>query len=277
MREASTLPSFANSTGPLELRGVHLWCVRPDGVRGDRLLRLYEAMLSPDERGRYVRLKFAPNRHEFLITRALVRTVLARYLGVEPPSLRFEHGPFGRPEITPRHDVRFNLSNSGGLVVCLVSESREVGVDVEPLARASAILELAAEVFSPHELAALRALPREAQFSRALSLWTLKESYIKARGMGLAIPLKLFSFVFPETGPPRVEIDPSLGDRASRWRCGSIDRFGHRISWTVEHRGPSALGVQVFDTVPLVSYSSRSAGDADASGLVLRRALNGRG
>ena len=73
-------------------------------------------------------------------------------------------------------------------------------MDVESFSRAEEIVPLAPRVFSAAERAQLDALPAAERPDRALSLWTLKEAYIKARGMGLSLPLQEISFLFEGEG-----------------------------------------------------------------------------
>ena len=113
---------------------AHLWYVQPESVVDPALLAAYDDLLTPAERQRNRRFVFERHRHQDLVTRALVRTVLSAYCpAVEPRAWGFSLGPFGRPEIAapavqPR--LRFNLSHTDGMVVCLVSGDREIGVDV---------------------------------------------------------------------------------------------------------------------------------------------------
>ncbi len=89
----------------------------------------------------------------------------------------------------------------------------EVGVDVEAFSRAEEIVPLAPKVFSLAEQEQLNALPAAERPHRALSLWTLKEAYIKARGMGLSLPLRGISFLFGERAG-----NPSRSRRGRRRR-----------------------------------------------------------
>jgi len=169
------------------------------------------------------RFRFERDRRIQLATRALVRTILSKYEDVPPAAWRFETGEKGRPEIAhPPSSLRFNLSNTHGLVVCAVVREVDVGVDVEPLDRRWS-MRIAERYFSPAEVAALRTLPEEARARRFLDLWTLKESYIKARGLGLALPLDRFTFVLEAGRPPRVEIAPELGDRGESWQFARLE------------------------------------------------------
>jgi 4'-phosphopantetheinyl transferase len=189
-----------------------------DGADGARL-RAWRGLLNPAELERHERYHFEASKREFLITRVLVRTVLSRYTGRAAESLAFEPNPYGRPEISvPKLDtpLRFNLSNTYGLVVCLVSGAREGGVDVEDTTRRGETVDIADHFFAPSEVTALRALPPGAQRDRFFDYWTLKESYIKARGMGLALPLDQFAFDID--GPEiRIRIDPRLQDDERSW------------------------------------------------------------
>jgi 4'-phosphopantetheinyl transferase len=221
----------------------HLWCAFPDDLLNEEAADACARLLSGDERARWQRFRFDEHRREYLATHALARIALSHYHPMAPGAWRFSSNKFGKPAIDPECGLRFNLSNSLGLVVCLISEGSEVGVDVEPRTRAGSIAEVGPRMFSQKEQAQLEALPDEARPERALHLWTLKEAYIKARGMGLALPLNEFSFVFQKGGLIQMEIDPSLGDEPERWRFCLLDHAGHCIALMVESRGEPELNV----------------------------------
>jgi 4'-phosphopantetheinyl transferase len=122
------------------------------------------------------------------------------------------------------------------MVVCLIAEGVEVGVDVESHDRSSNIMAVAERVLSPEEGARLNELGVTEKLDRVLSLWTLKEAYIKARGMGLALPLEKISFVFGRAGGTQLEIDAGVDEDSARWRFCTFDHAGHRIAVVVEQR-----------------------------------------
>lgn len=230
---------------------IHLWCARPPTLADSGIFRAYEALLSEAERDRCGRFKFERHRREYLLTRALARTALSHYLPVQPADWRFSANAYGKPETDPPCGLRFNLSNSPDLVVCLIARCGEVGVDVEPWHRAGDIQALAEEVFSPSELAGFHALAGQSQAERGLSLWTLKESYVKARGIGLGLPLREFSFVFDGSAPVRLSFAPGFGDRPGRWRFGLLDYAGHRVAMMAGHTG--RLRLKAWEAKPLLA------------------------
>jgi 4'-phosphopantetheinyl transferase len=197
---------------------AHLWCGDPTELAPDRAYASALQLLSDDERQRLERLHFARDRVVFLATRTLVRRVLSRYGSLEPAAWRFAVNAHGRPEIANLDSpIRFNLSNTHRLVVCVLTCYADIGVDVEQLGDAPP-LEVVEHFFAPKEVAALRALPERERTRRFFDYWTLKESYIKARGLGMAIPLDRFAFILDERCAPRIEIDAELGDAADQWR-----------------------------------------------------------
>jgi len=217
--------------GVVDLHYVSFSSDDPSNV--DRLAH-YDAWMTPDERERHARFRFPRDRDLFLITRTLVRSVLSLYAPIEPQTWRFTIGAHGKPRVDTSGgapDVSFNLSNAHGMVVCAVSRHQALGVDVEDVMRSGETLGIADRFFSPREVTALRALPPARQRQRFFELWTLKESYIKARGLGLAIPLDQFSFELddgPLLGLPiRIAFDARLGDDRARWRFASL-RFSAR-------------------------------------------------
>ncbi len=99
----------------------------------------------------------------------------------------------GKPYLKDAEHVHFNISHTKGLVVCGISD-REIGVDVERIREfKEAILRKACAPQEQEYVMAANGLERAERFFR---LWTLKESYIKAIGKGLAFPLDQISFSF---------------------------------------------------------------------------------
>tara|TARA_B110000977_G_scaffold6563_1_gene9168 strand:+ start:3509 stop:4330 length:822 start_codon:yes stop_codon:yes gene_type:complete len=154
------------------------------------------SLLSAPEKARYARYDLARSKRQLLLARAMLRTVLARY--VEDEVLQISLGAHGRPQLVGESDLSFNLSHSRDRVVVAVTRLGVVGVDVEYAARQRRVEKLIARYFSQREQSALLALPESSRLPRFYALWALKEAYIKARGLGLAIPLADFSFSFAE-------------------------------------------------------------------------------
>jgi 4'-phosphopantetheinyl transferase len=177
-------------------------------------------LLSEDERTRHLRFYFEHDRQTYLAAHALTRTVLGKLVDAPPASLRFELGEHGRPELSfpaQRPALRFNLSHTRGLVACAVAIEADVGVDVEQVERRLDIEQLARSVFSESERNAMAALPVEAQRTRFFELWTLKESYIKAVGKGLALPLRAITLQLDAQPTPRIEFGPQIADDGRQW------------------------------------------------------------
>jgi 4'-phosphopantetheinyl transferase len=168
---------------------------------------------------------------QYLVSRALVRTTLSRYADVPELAWQFETNRYGRPHVSqPRvlGDIQFNMSNTTGLVVCAVARDCDVGIDVENISRTLDVDALAPTVFASTELADVRQAAPEDRRNRFFSYWTLKEAYIKARGMGLSLPLD--AFWFDLGGPsPRLHVTDRCRDDPERWRF-------HQYAPTAEHR-----------------------------------------
>ena len=214
---------------------VHLWLADAAVNRSPARVREILASMSAEERERYDRYRHPDRAREFLLTRAIVRETLSRYVPRAPADWTFAFNEHGAPRVSPEAlapGLRFNLSNTQGLVACAVALDREIGVDVEWIHRRGRPLEVADRYFATQELAELHALPDHLRLERFFDLWTLKESYIKAVGKGLAIPLGKFAFRF-ENGI-RLWVDPSLGDDGDGWEL-------HTLSPTRDHRAAVAV------------------------------------
>jgi 4'-phosphopantetheinyl transferase len=215
----------------------------------------YRALLTEPERERERAFHFASDRHRYLLTRTLVRTVLSRYAPIAAPDWRFAPDQYGRPSIINSHEsvsgLSFNISHTDGLIVLSITHLNAVGVDVEAIQRGASD-EVAARHFSASEFAALKALPDRLQCGRFFELWTLKESYIKARGIGLSIPLNKFSFDLD--GHPRtVRFDDDFDDVAALWRFYQLQLSGrHTAALCLQHGNQGAPTLTCRQVVPLV-------------------------
>jgi 4'-phosphopantetheinyl transferase len=177
---------------------IDLWFVDPETVDLPALLHAHPGVLSEDELARGDRFHSPLHRRDHLITRLLVRTVLAQRLSLAAQTLRFGANAHGRPSLLARPDLSFNVSHTSGLIVLAIAQAGEVGVDVERLQTDRATWRLAEYCFAADELAALRRVAPDRFDEAFFSYWTLKEAYIKARGTGLSIALDSFSFDLDE-------------------------------------------------------------------------------
>jgi len=239
----------------LPFKAVHVDLVHPDDPEAWSQHEAYRALLSPEEHERMARLVFERDRRRFLLTRALVRTMLSRYAGVAPAEWAFIANVHGRPEILDRPngvpDLRFNLSHTEGLIACAVTIGREVGVDVEHVQR-RLTQDVAGRFFAPSEVNNLRALPDDEQARTFFDYWTLKEAYIKARGFGLALPLADFAFTLAPPAPPQIAFEPALEDDPATWQFAQDwPTPVHRLALAVRREG-SDLPVRIRTVVPKV-------------------------
>lgn len=237
----------------LPFNAVHVDLLRT--TNPDALARLdsYRALLNGEEQQRMERFVFEKDRKAFLMTRALVRTMLSRYAAVPPAQWAFIANVHGRPEILDRPagvpDLRFNISHTEGLIACAVTIGREVGVDVENIRR-PLTHDVAGRFFAPAEVNDLRRLPADQQPSVFFDYWTLKESYIKARGFGLALPLGDFAFRLNPPQPPTIAFEPTLDDDPATWQFMQdwITPI-HRFALAVRREGAD-LPVRLREVVP---------------------------
>ena len=182
------------------------------------------ALLCQEEQERMSRFVFEKDRRLYAAAHALVRRALSRYADVPVVAWRFARGAFGRPEISipAGLPLRFNLSHTRGLCACVVTRTIACGVDVEQARPLDDLLGLAQSSLSAREYAALLDAEGSQQKDRFYRYWTLKEAYIKARGLGLSLPLRSFSFLFEGGEAIQLALDNEAQVRASDWQ------FHHR-------------------------------------------------
>jgi phosphopantetheinyl transferase len=152
--------------------------------------------------------------------RATLKTFVARALALNPALVEIEHAS-DRPPIVgkPLGSGLYLSTASRGGVAALAAAPGPVGTDVETLDLGA---EIPWNVLHPQEVAALKALSGRPQAMGFTRLWSLKESYVKALGVGLKREPASFaiSFVDGEAATVRDEgATAEVADARTTWRA----------------------------------------------------------
>lgn len=191
---------------------VHVRYCLTDSV-GEGVLEAAVALLSDEERMRYERFRIDRDRHEFAVAHALLRTTLSELGDLPPGAWRFQTGSQGKPTLaagTSTLPWSFNLSHARGLVACVVARGAEVGLDVELATRATDWRGIASRYFSAAEVAEIDRLLDGERPTRFFELWTLKEAFAKAVGVGLSQALDATTFDLAEPGAIAFTLPPGV-------------------------------------------------------------------
>ncbi len=178
-------------------------------------------LLNDDERNRAGRFRHDDDRRTFITAHALTRLGLSRHHpGITPTEWTFEDGPWGRPDPTNAGigELRVNLSHTRDMAAVVAADAIQVGVDVEHMTQEDWIYETIDTVFSADECTSLLRLDEASRRERFYLYWTLKESYIKARGMGVSLPLTQISFAPSDGDGVVLEVEPGVEDEPSAWQ-----------------------------------------------------------
>jgi len=206
-------------------------------------------VLDSAEQNRARRFLCAALKRRYIIAHGALRLILANISHRSTADLQFIINPWGKPYLEAGNVV-FNLSHSRDLALCAVASAGEIGVDIESFrpAEPSERLALARRFFHSEEYYSLSMVTEAAQNAAFIRYWTRKEAYIKAKGLGLSLPLHQFHINF--TGAPALisseycpadvgkyrlwEISVPLGYWASLAYAGADDGELIYCDWTPE-------------------------------------------
>lgn len=222
---------------------VHVW--RVDIGQPQAIVQSLRSLLSLDESAKGDRFYFEKDRQRYIISHSALRILLARYLGIpltEARTLPFRHNDYGKPSLFAAHALspNFNLSHSQDLALLAFARTRQLGVDVEYMRPILDYETLAQRYFSPREYAALLALPLAIRREGFYHCWTQKEAYIKARGMGLSLPLDSFDVSIHPSQPARLLASRENLDEVARWALYALQPgVGYAAALAVEAQEPA--------------------------------------
>jgi 4'-phosphopantetheinyl transferase len=189
----------AEGVTPLAKDHADIWLVNlKDGTPSQDT---FWSHLSEREHRRADRYKHEGARDEYIVSRAMLRLLLSKYVGVEPLTLTFGQAPRGKPyliEIPGKPPPQFNMTHSHGVALYAFSLG-VVGVDVEMAGRNANAEGLAKRYFTTRESETILDLDPELRKDAFIRTWTCKEACLKWTGTGLSGGLKTHEIQFSDS------------------------------------------------------------------------------
>lgn len=129
--------------------------------------------------------------HAHRLLRECLRPYSIDY-GEDTPVIK---GKMGKPSLEGFPDIHYNLSHADGIAACIVSGS-ECGIDCERIREYRP--NVMKRVFSDSERSMVESAAEENKNELFFRLWTLKEAYVKAIGIGISYPMNTVEFSFED-------------------------------------------------------------------------------
>jgi 4'-phosphopantetheinyl transferase len=179
---------------------AHVWLAHLPAAR--TAMAHLTTLLSRDEAQRAQQFRFDQHRERWQFTRAILRSLLGRYLDATPQKITFALGEHGKPRLErpALRDFHFNTSHSGDYAAFAFTRVADIGVDIEQVREdMTRREEIARRYFAPGEWKHLESLPERERARAFFDLWTRKEAFVKARGDGLFSGLDQFEVSLANT------------------------------------------------------------------------------
>lgn len=152
-------------------------------------------LLSPYRQQKIALLKHAKDRNRSLGAGIALDHALETY-GLREKSVEYEFGEWGKPSLKYQPNVYFSLSHSGDYAICSIGD-KAIGNDIELIKHGR--LKVADRFFAKEELDWMYAVQDEEEITqRMFRIWTMKESFLKATGKGISLPLGDFAVIVDE-------------------------------------------------------------------------------
>ncbi len=183
-------------------------------------------LLSRDERERAARFRIPLVRDRYVVRRALLRILLARYVGDQPSELRFHYGGHGKPALStvaPGGSIHFNVAHSQELALYVFSRVGEVGVDIESMREFPDMPGVLADHGAPADRHRYATLPKLERTRFFYEWWTQREAVLKGIGCGISGGLKQVEIVCRSRGDLRSARVERSGHSASSWLVQALD------------------------------------------------------
>ncbi len=155
-------------------------------VVSDEVVARYAQSLSTDEQLRAQRLRIFSARKRFVVTRGVLRILLARELGLTDKDIQFTYSVHGKPAVIgDDHDhLRFSVSHSANWALIALTRGAEIGVDLESISPLKNPDRFARTALSDDERSEYFCLDLALRQAFLYRCWVCKEAYAKSTGTG---------------------------------------------------------------------------------------------
>ncbi len=126
---------------------------------------------------------------KYIKTRGVLRKTIASYLDIKPHKVAIKTGEYGKPFLM-NNEVYFNLSHSGNQFVIAVSNTGDIGIDMEQCRDRKGMAGIVNKCFSDEEISYWQGLSPSQQLTAFYYFWVRKEAFVKAVGRGIALGLE---------------------------------------------------------------------------------------
>jgi 4'-phosphopantetheinyl transferase len=214
-----SFPEHDLTIAPSEAHVWRAWLDQDDFKQSN-----HETLLSPAEKVVANKFFFERDRNHYITSRVILRSLLGRYLSIDPGKIAIVRGQHGKPLLDNNPlQIEFNLSHSQGLGLFVFTTGNRIGIDIECVLPLSDFNQLAKSFLTPNEMEALSRLPEEIQLQGFYTAWTRKEALAKALGVGIGNILHKFEVTISPIEEPAInEIDQEITD-GSHWKLLDLE------------------------------------------------------
>ena len=156
--------------------------------------KVLSGFVSDIRRQEIERLKFDDSKLLSLYSELLVRYLLSKLTKDSLPDFVFDRTKKGKPYVSGHDDIDFNISHTKGMILCSVTDTGKVGVDVERIRPIK--YNIMKRCFNTDEISYVEKQPSSDQ--KFFEIWTKKEAYTKYLGTGLTIDITAINMLSPD-------------------------------------------------------------------------------
>lgn len=161
---------------------IHVWSVSFLDFPND--IAFFKNVLSSEEVKRAKAYKFLSDQHKFILGRGLLKYLLAKYLNIQIQDIQITYGLWGKPCISQKNRLYFNISHSGDYALYAFTKYYEMGIDLEYINTNMALDEIVTTILSKGDLAYWETLGGQEKVNMFFKYWVYKEAFLKATGKG---------------------------------------------------------------------------------------------
>ena len=224
---------------------MHLYLADVTSLLEEETYREALTKVSPERWEKAERIRIPSGRALSLGAALLLKEALIREGIEEGPEM--VTGEKGKPYLKDHPEIYFNLSHAGTRVMCVVAPC-EAGCDVEKISDAHQ--EIADRFFTAEEAEVIRSAAKEEKAVLFSEIWTAKESFLKATGIGIGLGLDKFSVMDPQ-GHAKLRAVKEMPFRIEDYVIRRFDlQDGYRYAVCLKTEGDPKLSRLLEETEP---------------------------